>query len=301
MIVTSKTLSATSAPSAKSISSQLTLRGTRDGDLAATLLSHNPSSSNTTLTTSHPSGTKPERTPLFTWAQLQTIISSGNLQLLSRHPQDLREYFAWMDSVKLSYGSVTNFLLCERFTASKLLEKAKASSCCTSKSASDCTKEGKDRCFRSYFKQGVDCQILVNDWPYSVPEGVVHHVVWSYLPILHRDLVSKPNDSDVESIAWNVVAKRGLCGTISPDTGLKIPSLQDHISHLSDLKLSLTGKDQHLQNKVEETLREACQELVRFIRDHWDMERCEAAFFANPPSLQSVPSLAHFHVLIKHI
>lgn len=299
MIVTSKTLSATTAPNAKSISSQLTLRGTRDGDLTATLLSHNPSFSTTTSTANHPSGSTPERTPLFTWTQLQSIVSSGNLQLLSRHPDDLRQYFAWMDSVKLTYGSVTNFLLCERFTASKLLDKA--SSCSTSKPASDCTKEGQDRCFRSYFKPGIDCQILVNDWPYSVPEGVVHHVVWSHLPILHRDLVSTPNDLDVESVAWNIVAKRGLCGTICPNTGLKIPSLQDHMSHLSDLKLSLVGQDQHLQNKVEETLKEACQDLVRFIRDHWEMEKCEAAFFANPPSLQSVPSLAHFHVLIKRI
>ncbi|SPO21912.1 uncharacterized protein UTRI_01899_B [Ustilago trichophora] len=298
MIVTSKTVSATNA---KSISSQLTLRGTRDGDLAATLLCHNTSSSTITPSASHPSGSTAERIPLFSWIQLQAIVSSGNLQLLSRHPDDLREYFAWMDSVKLTYGSVSNFLLCERFTARKLLEKASSHTGSTSRSGSRIASEdGAERCFRSWFREGIDCQILVNDWPYSVPRDVVHHVVWSHLPILHRDLVSTPNDPAVESIAWSIVAKRGLCGTISPSTGLKIPSLSDHTSHLPDLKSSLTT-DHQLQTKVEESLKQACKDLVEFIGHHWEMDKCEAAFFANPPSLQSVPSLAHFHVLIKRI
>ncbi|CBQ71934.1 conserved hypothetical protein [Sporisorium reilianum SRZ2] len=241
--------------------SQLVLRGTRDGDLAAAL-----SSSSSTSST---------RTPLFTWTDLTDIVSSGQLHRLSRHPDDLREYFAWMASVKTSYGSVTNFLLAERFTATRLLEKASPSAA-----------QGKrEQCFRSHFQPGRDCEVLVNDWPYSVPRDVTHYVVWSCLPILHPDLVPH---SAVKQTAWSIIAKRGLCATLTPTP--RFPPLENLTSaHLED--------DTKLQ--LHQALQNACTDLIAFIRTHWDLRKCEVAFFANPPSLQSVPSLAHFHVLVK--
>ncbi|GAC96244.1 cytoplasm protein [Pseudozyma hubeiensis SY62] len=275
MLASSSTLSRVEASHHNA--SQLLLRGTRDGDLAATLLS---SSSTSTA----------ERTPLFTWSDLLRIVSSGNLQHLSRHPDSLREYFAWMDSIKSTYGSVTSFLLSERFTATKLLEKASP----TTKSQ----VVGESRCFRSNFVPGVDCQILLNDWPYSIPHDAHHYVVWSCCPILHRDLVFEQDvDEETARLAWGIVSKRGLCGTLTPTAGLQIPTIKDHSTHLPDLLPSFPEKEERLQ----QTLQTACSNLVTFIEAHWDTSTYEVAFFANPPSLQSVPSLAHFHVLVKKI
>ena len=291
-MLVSSTLSTVSSVS-RTASSQLLLRGTRDGDLAATLSS--------SLST--------HREPLFTWADLQTIVSTGNLQNLSRHPDDLRAYFAWMDRIKTTYGSVPAFLLAERLTVSKL----------TKPSPSPGSSGSEGGCFRAGFRPGVECQILVNDWPYSVPDGVVHHVVWSHLPILHSDLVKA--EGKVRDVAWSIIARRGLCGTISPVDGVKVPTLAHHALHLPDLLPSSTpstapatttattregteGKievEEKWRMEVEAVLKSACDELVTFIKTHWDMTRCEAAFFANPPSLQSVPALAHFHVLVKQL
>lgn len=267
--------------------SQLLLRGTRDGDLAATLLSSQSQSSSSLSTASSPKS-KCDRTPLFTWLDLVRIVSTGNLERLSRHPDDLREYFAWMDSVKSSYGSVTAFLLRERFTATELLKKA----ACASH-----VEQCKEPCFRSYLRPGVDCQILVNDWPYSVPRHVTHHVVWSHVPILHRKLVIEQQcNQDVAALAWSIISKRGLCGTITGSL-LTVPTVKDHASHLPDL-VTISSD---LQDALQQTLHRASHHLVQFIHLHWDTRRCDIAFFANPPSLQSVPSLAHFHVLVKSV
>lgn len=278
-------------------SSQLLLRGTRDGDLTATLLSSSSSSASRSHTTGGSTSRSSERAPLFTWADLTAIVSRGNLQLLARHPDDVRDYFAWMDSIKSTYGSVTAFLLSERFTATKLLEKASSSS---SGSAPLRAEGGQQRCFQSSFQPGRECQILVNDWPYSVPAQVTHQVVWSYLPILHRDLVASQHvDEPIATAAWSIIAKRGLCGTLTR-TGLTIPTVKDHAAHLPDL-LSPLAATPDAEAELQKTLEKACVQLVRFIELHWDLAANEVAFFANPPSLQSVPSLAHFHVLVKAV
>lgn len=39
------------------------------------------------------------------------------------------------------------------------------------------------------------------------------------------------------------------------------------------------------------------REISAFVLDRWPQK--EVLWFANPPSLQSVPGLAHFHVLVK--
>ncbi|ETS62934.1 hypothetical protein PaG_02703 [Moesziomyces aphidis] len=273
-MMVSTTYSSTRAATAPT---QLILRGTREGDLAATLSAQRTPSSSRCA--------KAGRLPLFTWSDLVAIVSTGNLQRLARHPEDLREYFAWMDSVKLSYGSVQSFILAERLTASYLLDPPPAES-------------DTAACFKGSFEPSRECQILVNDWPYSVPTDVIHNVVWSYRPILHRSLVAG-TEKAVEEAAWAVVAKRGLCGSLSKH-GLVVPSLQDHAQHVPDLHgLVGTCGEQEAEAKVHGALRNACREIVAFVEKHWDLDMCEVVFFANPPSLQSVPSLAHFHVLVR--
>lgn len=279
MLASSSTISyAPLAPHKPSTSAPLLLRGTRDGDLAATLSSPHPAP-------------RSERTPLFTWSDLTRIVSTGNLQSLSRHPDDLSEYFAWMDSVKASYGSVTAFLLSERFTASKLLESASSPTCSRGLGRT----EEAEVCFKRTFKTGVECQILRNDWPYSIPRDSTHHVVWSYLPILHPSLTT--TSSPLSHLAWSIISRRGLCGTLHPSRGLTLPTIEQHAVHLPELNLTRLEKED--RGVLEETLRRACAEVVEFVRSEWDTARMEVAFFANPPSLQSVPSLAHFHVLVR--
>lgn len=124
--------------------------------------------------------------------------------------------------------------------------------------------------------------------------------MWSYLPILHSDLVGKEGvEVEVKAAAWGIVAKRGLCGILTKKGGLKVPSVQDHAKHLPELWTAI--EERSLEKRVQRVMQAACQDIVTFISQHWDMDRYEAAFFANPPSLQSVPSLAHFHVLVRPI
>lgn len=282
MLASSSTISYTPLSTHKPVTSTpLLLRGTRDGDLAATLSSPHPTP-------------RSERTPLFTWSDLTRIVSTGSLQSLSRHPDDLSEYFAWMDSVKASYGSVTAFLLSERFTASKLLESASSSRAQGCHSTTSGSEGSGEVCFRRGFKAGVECQILRNDWPYSIPRDATHHVVWSYLPILHPSLTS---GSPLSQLAWSIISRRGLCGTLHPSRDLTVPTLEQHAVHLPELNLTRLDKEDRMV--LEETLRKACGEVVEFVRREWDTARIEVAFFANPPSLQSVPNLAHFHVLVE--
>lgn len=282
------TSSSTFAPTLHATSSRhapLLLRGTLDGELAASFSSQSSSTPSTSTTAFNDTSANSIRTPLFTWSNLLNIVSSGNLQQLARHPDDLREYFAWMQDIRSTYGSTASFLLAERFTATYLLQRP----------SSPTSKVGKEvRCFRSHFEPGLECQILLNDWPYSVPQGVKHYVVWSYLPILHSDLVSSAQE-EIRDKAWDIVAKRGLCGTLTRKTGLQVPTMEDHKRNMPEL--SFESKQQEQQ--VATALQEACGELVSFIGRHWNTKEVELAFFANPSSLQSVPALAHFHVLVK--
>lgn len=43
----------------------------------------------------------------------------------------------------------------------------------------------------------------------------------------------------------------------------------------------------------------ASAELGRFVRRHWDVDRYECIWFANPPHLQSIKGVSHFHVLVR--
>lgn len=217
---------------------------------------------------------------------LPLSIASGNLQKLSRHPDDLREYFAWMENIRHEYGAVHSYILAKKITASKLVKAHSEPADSTLRAV---------RHFQASFVPGVDCQILVNDWPYSVPHDATHHVVWSYLPILHPDLVTPDLfQQDIRSQAWSIISRRGLCGTLSSNGALQLPGILDHLVHLPSIAL-----DSISQTNVEDAIRSACSHLVLFIQQHWDLKTHEAVFFANPPSLQSVPSLAHFHVIVK--
>lgn len=194
-----------------------------------------------------------------------------------------------MENIRQQYGAVHSYIISEKLSAVKLIG---------ARNESLTSLPRAPRHFEASFVPGDDCQILVNDWPYSVPHNVIHHVIWSYLPILHPDLVSPLlfPDADIRDQAWSIISRRGLCGALATNGDLRMPSLADHLVHLPSINIDPTS-----HSKVEAAIRSACSHLVIFIRQHWDLKTHEAVFFANPPSLQSVPSLAHFHALVKPI
>lgn len=102
------------------------------------------------------------------------LKADNKLEELKRRPSDLRRYLRWSFDTKLSYGSITNFVVQERLhwtprhhmTAEKPLNSHSFA-------------------HRSSipFEDPADYQILVNDWPYGFASGITHLLVWSRTPI----------------------------------------------------------------------------------------------------------------------
>ncbi|EPQ25746.1 uncharacterized protein PFL1_06613 [Pseudozyma flocculosa PF-1] len=203
----------------------------------------------------------PRRQALFTWTQLCDIISTGRLHDLRRHPDDVEAYSCWRRRVESVYGTVQRYILERKITAPRLV------------AASAVAQGDMDKpYFHADMVDGRDCQVLLNDWPYSVPEEL--------LP-----------DGPIKEQSWTTMRQRGLCGTIS-GAKLATPGLES----FPDLCSSATAK---AAGEVVDLLRGATMPLVDFIRRTWDLSCVDVAFFANPPRLQSVPQLPHFHVLVR--
>ncbi|PWN52770.1 hypothetical protein IE53DRAFT_311455 [Violaceomyces palustris] len=214
-------------------------------------------------------GPKEIREPIFNWEQLCDIIGNGRLKELKRHPLDLEEYVNWRKEISSEYGSVQDYVVNEKLRGWDLNDQA----------------TGGNKCFRGDAIKGKDCEILRNDWPYSVPREVEHFVVWSKLPILHPDLIPERFLSGVEKDeVWEYMRGKGLSGTIKRVDNDECKS-----------KIHVCTPQ---QGDLTAAIKEASKEIVDFSIKYWDLNRCEIAFFANPPSLQSLPQLAHFHVLV---
>jgi len=108
---------------------------------------------------------------LVTWSELQDIISANRLEQLKRRPSDLRRYIAWSQDIKARYGGITAFVVKERLQWTPL-------------SSSD-PSEPPTFAFKAAvpFANEDDSQILLNDWPYGLADGIRHFCVWSKTPI----------------------------------------------------------------------------------------------------------------------
>lgn len=106
--------------------------------------------------------------------------------------------------------------------------------------------------------------VLPNDWPYNVPKGVEHCIVWSKFPIFHPSLI------DSSPTKWSKISQEGFAGwTGTPNHG---------------------GTD---------WFTEGGGNVDRMVRDLWKVEEFECTWFVNPPRLQSVRGLSHFHVFAR--
>jgi len=102
-------------------------------------------------------------------------------------------------------------------------------------------------------------KIFLNDWPYSVPVEIEHYLIWSKLPVIHRDIV------DVS--IWKRIEHDGLWGFTGQDSPIAVegPASYAHA----------------------------------FVIDHWPEEIWETAWFLNPTRIQSIPGVVHIHVFSR--
>ncbi|RXK39988.1 hypothetical protein M231_02783 [Tremella mesenterica] len=133
--------------------------------------------------------------------------------------------------------------------------------------------------------------VKFNDWPYSLPHGVRHYVVWSKVPIAHPELVN--NDPE----QWSVIQERGLTGMTGvlplpegtkpgdPEIPSEIlePRAGDDVKRWTGVQFECPGG----------------HEVGRMVRSLWDERGWECLWLLNPIRNQSVRGLSHFHVLAR--
>ncbi|PNS20211.1 N-acetylglucosamine-induced protein 1 [Sphaceloma murrayae] len=103
---------------------------------------------------------------LLTWSDLRHIILDKNaLEELKRRPSDLRRYVAWSADIKSQYGGITSYVIRERLH----WPPVDTSAAVPTFAYHNAEPFADDR----------DYQILLNDWPYGLEEGIKHLVVWT--------------------------------------------------------------------------------------------------------------------------
>ncbi|WRT64469.1 uncharacterized protein IL334_001401 [Kwoniella shivajii] len=256
---------------------------------------------------------------MFTWGELKDIIVSGQLEGLMRNKQMQAKYNEWIKGIKLEYGSTENYLKRGRLpfpdTSSPPINGQ-------SKSREHVQTQHEYLTYDS--EKGLDTEkyaVLPNDWPYNIPYGVRHFCVWSKLPIGHPSLV------DNDSKAWAKIEEEGLGGftgiipVSAPERPVLDPSCISSLPQTNgkpiippdwgSMTLDSFGQDNWLsvdlmyggkENKkwagVEYTAKGG-EEVDKMVKALWDQRGWECLWFVNPPRLQSVPGLSHFHVLAR--
>jgi len=187
---------------------------------------------------------------LYNWEELKQLVDCGDLGTLGRHPTFQQEYKEFNVVLSKKHGSLENYIARVRL-------------------GWDMSRPINPEVL-PYFRNDIPedlVRVIFNDWPYSVPHGVTHYVIWSRLPLVHPDLVPQGVLHRVESDGlWDFVG--------------------------SDVKLKYDGSDAPL-------LKAAGREMDSFVRKIWPEYEWESAWFMNPTHIQSVRLLAHFHVFAR--
>lgn len=229
---------------------------------------------------------------MFTWAQIREIIQVCDLGRLKRNPEMQARYDAWNVELKKVHGSVERYLLGLRLPpafASTHASQSRASTSNTpttsggsvspveaslSVSSSDVTLESASSSLQDEYVRFDDLDVsdllvggkgmclLPNDWPYNVPYGVKHSILWTQKPIFHQALV------DFDPSEWKKINEDGFSGS----TGLT-----DEPDWCT-----LGG-----------------EEMAKIVKTLWNPDEYECAWFVNPPRLQSVPGLSHAHIFAR--
>ncbi|KIK69713.1 hypothetical protein GYMLUDRAFT_236203 [Collybiopsis luxurians FD-317 M1] len=238
----------------------------------------------------------------FTWKQLKTFVNSGQLNsdlgLLKRHRKLQQRYDAWAAGIRQEYGSMVNYLLTRRLQWGKpdtlsLLPSSLNDDIAVVEDNVDHENDTPP----PYFTADTPSRyisIIQNDWPYSVPPEVEHTLVWTKIPIFHPDIISPSVASRIE--------QDGLWGFTGDSSAPPSPS--NLLSCLPALAEWGTTREKMIisQRATKEEaalIRQAGRYVHEYVEKRWKEDRWETAWFVNPPRLQSVPGLAHFHVFAR--
>ncbi|KAH9969754.1 hypothetical protein BC827DRAFT_1120500 [Russula dissimulans] len=244
----------------------------------------------------------------FTWGQIKTFVNSGDLGLLKRDKKLQKRYQRWMEGIRAEYGSNANYLLKYRLqwgkadTLSKLPSRLSPPVITTENGKVAVLPSGLPQIppdTKPYFTADVPLQlvsIITNDWPYSVPSFIEHHLIWSVLPIFPPDLPSIIKARLLQDGIWGFT---GYTADSPPPSPSLLPAC---LSALSDWGITEASLIRSPCGSEEEEIavREVGLEVHKFVIANWKEREWETAWFVNPPRLQSVPALAHVHVFARY-
>jgi len=280
--------------------------------------------------TSEPDGPSPHTVPMgegtptkeellayypakFTWKQIKTFVNSGDLGLLKRDKKLQQRYGRWTEGIRAEYGSTANYLRRYRLqwgkadTLSKLPSRLSppvvstengdigSGEATTLASGLPPIPSGT----KPYFTADIPLQlvsIITNDWPYSVPPSIEHHLIWTVLPILPPDLPSIIKPRLLQDGLWDFTGYTAYSPPPSPSL------LSGCLPALSDWGVTEASliRSPRMTEEEEIAVREAGSEVHKFVIATWKEREWETAWFVNPPRLQSVPALAHIHVFARY-
>ncbi|WVQ69614.1 uncharacterized protein L199_007834 [Kwoniella botswanensis] len=247
---------------------------------------------------------------MYTWGELKEVIVNGQLEKLMRNKEMQVRYNRWMNGIREKYGSTENYLKQGRLPfPHSAAEPTYDSNGISSSIPHDYLTYDAEKGF-----DGSKYAVLTNDWPYNVPYGVRHLCVWSKLPIAHKSLV------DDDPALWTKIEEEGLGGFtgVIPLTPAEKPTkpvtngtTPPHpfgwgATQLSDYQsdnwlavdLMFGGKEMRDWAGKQYTSKGG-QEVQKMVEGLWDVRGWECLWFVNPPRIQSVPGLSHFHVFAR--
>ncbi|KAJ1999064.1 hypothetical protein GGI04_004735 [Coemansia thaxteri] len=104
----------------------------------------------------------------FTWEEMQLIGSARRFTLVGRITPDEITYQAHLDSIRKEHGSILNYMLQVRLA--------------------DFLNDNK-----------AEYLVVPNDFPYAMPEDMVHYVAWSKKGLFTGDLPSAEAKESIEA------------------------------------------------------------------------------------------------------
>ncbi|GAA5912658.1 uncharacterized protein JCM6883_005343 [Sporobolomyces salmoneus] len=250
-----------------------------------------------------------------TWSSLCEIIDSCRLGELTRHPALEKVYAEEFNPlIRSEFGSVEKYLK-SRLNFSPTTSKTTGNEwwTCPLRASDEKAREGREN-GEEMGGDGSQARVRVNDWGYSIPSDIQHFVVWVNRPLFHPALCepAPPDDEDNDGndgsyertkrrkerrkMTWEFVQENGLSGL----TGIEPSRTRSRPRSDEANGASTLSPDEEEKVNNTQTLRGPGREIEKFVRNRWRVEEgFQTAWFANPPRLQSVPGLAHFHVLVR--
>ncbi|GJN94475.1 hypothetical protein Rhopal_007555-T1 [Rhodotorula paludigena] len=211
--------------------------------------------------------------PIYTWDELCDIIAAVRLERLDRHPA-LEAFYRgeFMTLIRKLYGTSEAYLR-------KQLGWPRP----------DPREEGR----KAYWEREDVTVVRRNDLPYGVPKDVIHYVVWVNLPLFHPHLCTP--------------AASALSTPLASSSGTATPSGPSHANPLAQPTSASTLASKLVDGGAGAKGR---RQRVAPTKGTWDhvsenglggLTGEAERRFANPPYLQSVPGLAHFHVMARKV